>query len=1097
MTDNGDGVRETEAMLPDAVTSPIVSVMWSDPGHRGDGADAEPHIAVFARASDALRAAIELQAGASRSASDDQPAVRIAIDTGETDADDLGATAIAHRCRQLLRAGHPGQILTSSTTVEIARASLDDTIGLRDLGTHHVRGIAAPVWIWQIAPTGTTASFPPLRTRESAAALLPIPDTSFIGRDADLAALVDLVGRHRLLSIVGAGGCGKTRLAIELALEVMDRFRHGMCWIDLAPVVDPSAIVEVTAGAVGLRSAAEITVDRIAGHLGHRSMLLLFDNCEHLVDDAAHLIASICAACPGVHVVATSREPLALHDEVVWRIPSLGVPEGAELLDADAGRLLLDRIRRVRPSYEPDDSDRTALAAICRRLDGIPLAIELAAARTRTISPTDLAGRLDERFALLAGGTRDAVARQRTLEASVAWSYHLLDDDEQRAFRRLSVFTGSFPMSAAIRLCDHVKDPEPIVTRLRDCSLLVDRPGPGDRMQMLEPVRWFARERLIDSGEADDVLGRQVALAVDTARHFGEQLEGPEMTDALEHLHADVDNLRAAMEWAVDHERAADGLEILAATSWYWVWTGRIVEMQQWLRRSGVDSADLEPRDRLNLLWAKSELTWIQGRDTGDLVAEAVSLAGDVGNPRAQARFLVSHSRFLAFTDPHGTIARAPAEREMCRREGIPFWLATSLVSEVRANFSLGRFDRAESLLDQLRVESRALRHPQLIADEISRRAIVDRQFGRYAAVRRAVAEIDEVADGFTSVNSQALVHAEAALVDVAQGDAESALAKMDEFYRRYTAAGEYGFLPSIALPIIDALIDLGRPSEAVERSDQVWRGSGSVSWRLRLGNARATALLAAGDRDNARSMFTAIVDEARVTPNEHEAAIADRFLAAIDRSEQRINDAEARLHRALETQTRLGHAQYVADNLEELAGIEIEHERPRPAAVLLGAAATIRDGAGVTRRIARQGQYESDVDTVREQLGDGFTEPWTQGSLLTIDQAVEFARRGRGERRRPATGWDSLTATEKKVAALVADGRTNPEIATALIMGRATVKTHVSNILDKLGLANRTQIATESLRRENTERTLAITPTVGKHEHEQATPTQEDDVHE
>jgi DNA-binding CsgD family transcriptional regulator len=226
--------------------------------------------------------------------------------------------------------------------------------------------------------------------------------------------------------------------------------------------------------------------------------------------------------------------------------------------------------------------------------------------------------------------------------------------------------------------------------------------------------------------------------------------------------------------------------------------------------------------------------------------------------------------------------------------------------------------------------------------------------------------------------------------------------------------------------------------------------------------------MLASGDLDAARAAFTTVLDEARTTPNDHEAAIAERYLAAIDRSEQRVNDAETRLHRALETQAGLGYPQYIADTLEELAGIELEHRRPRPAAVLLGAASTIRASAGVTRRIARQGQYESDVDTVRDQLGNGFTEPWTQGSLLTVDQAVEFARRGRGERRRPATGWDSLTATEMKVAALVADGRTNPEIATALIMGRATVKTHVSNILDKLGLANRTQIATETLRHQD-----------------------------
>ncbi len=469
-------------------------------------------------------------------------------------------------------------------------------------------------------------------------------------------------------------------------------------------------------------------------------------------------------------------------------------------------------------------------------------------------------------------------------------------------------------------------------------------------------------------------------------------------------------------------------------------------------------------------MWARSELTGNRGRAIGDLVEEGVSLAREVGDRAAEAKFLVSHSRFLAFTDPLGTIQHAEAERDMCRREGLPFWAAMSLVSEALANFTLGRFDLAQPPLDQLRIEARALGHPQLIADEISRRAIADRRFGRYDAVRGAIAQIDEITTGLTTLNSQALVHAQAALVDVARGRADTALAEMDELYRLYTVAGEYGYLPSIALPIIDALIDLGRPGEAVERFERIWqRASLSISWRLRLGSARATALLAAGDVDGARSAFTAVVDEARVTPNEHEAAIADRFLATIDRADQRFADAETRLHRALEIQAGFGYPQYVAGILEDLAGIELEHDRPDPAAVLFGAAASIRERSGVTRRIGRQQAYDADIDELRRRLGDELVEPWRRGAALTLQDAVDLARRGRGERGRPATGWESLTVTERKVAALVAEGHTNPEIAERLVMGRATVKTHVSNILRKLGLANRTQLAGRAAQRGTT----------------------------
>ena len=285
---------------------------------------------------------------------------------------------------------------------------------------------------------------------------------------------------------------------------------------------------------------------------------------------------------------------------------------------------------------------------------------------------------------------------------------------------------------------------------------------------------------------------------------------------------------------------------------------------------------------------------------------------------------------------------------------------------------------------------------------------------------------------------------------------------------KRYVAGAEYGYIPSIGLPLVDALIDLGRAAEAVERFEPIWPSlRESISWRLRWGVTRATALHASGELEAARLALSEVADEARQLPNDHEVANAERLLAAIDRDAQRFGDAEERLHLALEIQTRLGFPQYVADVLEELAGLDLDHERFTAASVLFGAAERIRDSAGVLRRIGRQHAYETDIDHLQRSLGESeLAEAWAKGRALSMADAVDLARRGRGERRRPATGWESLTATEAKVAALVAEGRTNPEIAEALIMGRATVKTHVSNILRKLGLTNRTQIATEQAHR-------------------------------
>ncbi len=1063
------GITAAEHARHEAIVD-AACVRWA--GHRARGRDAADRtMAAFGRASDALAAAIEVQeAMRSEPWTGSEPLrARVAVHVGEADRDAdgryEGPTVV--RGERILDCGHGGQLLASTIAIELGRAGLGDGARVTDLGPHRLRGDDDPVGIVQIVADGHPASFPPLRTVSTAGGSLPHPDSSLIGRDDDLAALARLLDEHRVVTLVGAGGCGKTRLAFELARETVGRFRHGAAWVDLAPVTDPDAVLDAAAAAVGLRTSAEITTERIVARLAGRSLLLLVDNCEHLIDHAAALVAAVQRGCPGVRVVATSREPLALRDEAVWRVASLATPTdpaGADLVDADAGRLLVERIQRARPGYQPDGDDAPSLAAVARRLDGIPLAIELAAARTATIPPRELAERLEERFALLAGGSRDAVARQRTIEASVAWSYQLLATDERRAFRRLSAFAGSFPTAAAATLCSEDDAASDTVDRLVACSLLVERPGPSRRVQMLEPVRWFARERLIDSGEADLVLGRHLDGCVDRARSLGAALDGRDVRAALAHLDLDLDDLRAAMAWGLAHGRAADVARIIAATPWFWIWRGRSLEARRWLDRAGTDlGADLGPDEEVELLWARAALTVNNAAPGGRELADAgAALARSHGDGRAEARFRVLHSLVEAFHDPHATLAEADVRRARCRASGDAFWAATSLVSEAIAHITLGRFDLAAPVLDRLRGEAEALGHPQLLADEISRRVLVDRRFGRYDDVHRAATRIGQVTAELTEINAQALVHAQAALVDVTQGRAVEALGAMEALMARHVEAGEYGYIPSIALPIIDALVDLGRAEEALERFEPFWESfRESISWRLRMGNARAIALYASGRTGDARLALGEVVAEARATPNDHEAANAERLLGAIARDAQRFSDADDRLHRALDVQARLGYPQYVAEVLEELAGLDLDHDRPTAAAVLFGAASAIRDAAGVVRRIGRQPAFDTDIARLRDALDAApLTDAWTRGSRLSMGDAVDLARRGRGERRRPATGWESLTATEGKVAALLAEGRTNPEIAEELIMGRATVKTHVSSILRKLGVTNRTQVA-------------------------------------
>jgi DNA-binding CsgD family transcriptional regulator/tetratricopeptide (TPR) repeat protein len=677
---------------------------------------------------------------------------------------------------------------------------------------------------------------------------------------------------------------------------------------------------------------------------------------------------------------------------------------------------------------------------------------------------------------MLAGGGRDVLARQRTLEASVAWSHQLLDGVEREVFRRLSVFPSAFPLDAAVAVVGG--DPsttEQVLHRLLACSLLVDRSeGSEPRALMLETVRWFARERLVDAAEVDATFGRHLDWCLGLATSLGPELESRSVRAALAALESHVDDLRAAMAWAIDHQRALDAASIIASTVWFWAWRGRIAEATQWLDRAATALPTLEPAQHLQLELARVQLRAGLARSPGIDVAGTralLELARELGDGRAEGRLLVSRSFGLAFVDPGRAEVEADAGRQLCRRNGDRYWEGVSLFSTAMARITAGRFEDAQTALDELRGLARSLGHPQLIADEIARRVLVDRRLGRYDAVKAAVVEVDAVTEGITDINSRALVHAAAGFVDVAQGRAADALATLEDLYDQYEAAGDLTFLPSFALPMMEALIDLGHPVAALERFDHLWDVCRTItSWRLTMGPVRGAAHLDAGDVDAARDALTDVLDAAAATGNAFAAAVAERTLAAIDRSDGSYLAAEQRLHRALDTHARLGFPQPVADVLEELAGLDLDHGRPAAAATLFGAASTIRAQAGVVRRVGRQDAYEADLAGLRDGLdANDLALAWERGARLGLADAVDLARRGRGERGRPPTGWESLTATETKVAALVARGHTNPEIAERLVMGRATVKTHVSNILRKLDLDNRTQLAHEHTRREQT----------------------------
>jgi predicted ATPase/Tfp pilus assembly protein PilF len=480
----------------------------------------------------------------------------------------------------------------------------------------------------------------------------PSPLTGFVGREREIAEVGALLERTRLLTLTGAGGSGKTRLSIEAAIAALDAFPDGAAWVELAPLGDPALVPQAVASALEVRQQpGRQIVDALAATLISRRFLLVLDNCEHLLESCAALASSLLHACPELRILATSREALRIAGEVTWRVPPLSLPEpsaGLEALErSEAVRLFDERARAIHPSFRLDEDNAGDVARICQRLEGIPLAIELAAARVRVLSPAQIAERLDHSFALLTGGTRDAAPRQQTLRAAIDWSYDLLTDPERTLFARLSVFAGGFTLDAAEAVCggDRIPPGEllDLLTHLVDKSLVVVEERRGEaRCRMLETIREYAADRLAGSGEAEALGLRHAAHYLGIAEEAEPELQGARQAAMMDRLEEEHDNLRAALRWLVARREGTLAARLGGAIWRFWQTRGYLGEGRQWLREvlevssaTGGDAGSEELRGaRGKALQGAGVLAWGQGEydRAAELFEEALAIFEALAN---------------------------------------------------------------------------------------------------------------------------------------------------------------------------------------------------------------------------------------------------------------------------------------------------------------------------------------------------------------------------------------------------------------------------------------------------------------------------------
>jgi len=1051
-----DEMEAAVAQFDHVVPTVIAAHGGVRPVEQGEG---DSFVAGFARASDAVACALELQRAPLAPIK-----LRIGIHTGEVKLRDEGnyiGPAI-NRTARLRDLAHGGQTVLSGSTYELVIDCLPADAWLADLGAHQLRDLPRAERVAQLCHPDLCNEFPPLRTPvTSVAQHLPAQFTTFVGRECEIGDVRRVLSGNRLVTLTGAGGVGKTRLAVHVAGVLAAEFGDGVWYVDLAPITEPDVVPLAAIRALGLPDQPGRSADEtLLRFVGDRRMLLVLDNCEHLLDATATLTQALMGRCPAVRLLTTSREPLAVAGEAIWRVPSLSLAD-------EATELFADRARLARPDFNLTDDNRAVVTEMCERLDGMPLAIELAAARVRALSLVEILDGLRDRFRLLTGGSRTAVRRQQTLRASVDWSHALLTEPERILFRRLAGFMGGFELDAARAVAGSGEVERYQV--LDQLALLVDKSlvvteenNSGTRYRLPETVRQYALEKLGESGEADAVRTRHrdhyaslVAL-LDTLGESGQQ-------HRLEQAEIDIDNLRAAFTWSRERSESECALKLASSLQRLWLSRGRIQEGVAWFNAALGDCdgrAEVAPAVRARALADKSVLdAWGVVALTEDEARRAVATARDLGDAVLLMRTLAA-AGFATTYQPGPPRPYLSEAIELAREQDDPWMLSQVLGWHAYASFVSGDPTAARAAGEEGRDLADA------VGDGFVSRfcrswgispglAMQGDLRGAVAVSRGLIADAEAAADGLNRFLG--LLHLTQWLayqgeVSASRAAAITAIEVSEDLGGAVPAIGYLG-LAVAALAAGDLPAAAAANAAAWGQSGVQPEASAIQLWR------RAEILLAHGDIAEARRCAD---DAVSGTAGWHlMVALATRARIAIAQQlpEQAEHDVHTALRVGAEVQAVLG----LPEVLECLARLTGDH---RETARLCGAADAIRQRMGAVRFNIHDADVEDTTATARNALGDNdFDVAWSEGAALSTAEAIAYAQRGRGERKRPSSGWASLTPTELDVVRLVSEGLGNKDIASRLFISPRTVQAHLTHIYNKLGLTSRVQLAQEAAR--------------------------------
>ena len=944
-------------------------------GGREISTEGDSFFVSFDRARDAVAAAVAAQRSLAEYPWPKGQAVRVrmGLHTGEPSFSDGTYVGLdVHRAARICSAGHGGQILVSHTTCELVQHSLPEGVSLRDLGRHHLKDLERPEHLYQVIVPGLPSDFPLLKTRPSSLGNLPAQPNELIGREEEVGTVRQLLLREavRVITLTGPGGTGKTRLALQTAVSLKDDFHDGLYFVALAPISDPNLLAFSIAMAVGIReNPARPVLDSLKDSLQAKHMLLVLDNFEQIVA-AAPVVAALLATCPGLKVLVTSRIVLHLSGEHEYQVPPLKLPDparlpGPEALDRySAIALFVQRARAVKPGFGLSTENAAAVARICAQLDGLPLAIELAAARIKLLSPQAMLDRLGSRLDFLKGGARDLPARHQTLRQAIAWSYDLLDDDEKAFFRRTSVFVGDCTLEAIEKVCADVgglgRDALDAVAALADNSLLRQEEGQGEepRFAMLGTIREYGLECLKAAAEWELTRRAHMRYFLALAEQAEAELTGPRQSLWLDRLEIEHDNLRAALSSAEEHGDVEVGLRLGAALWRFWLVRSHMGEGRERLERLlALPGAEASTSARAKGLHGLGTIIFeiSEFAQARPFLEESLSIWRELGDKKGTAAAL-NNLGWLASQIGDFEPARSLSEEALwCNRElGERRGIAVALNNLGAVALHQSEYAAAISLYEESLVLRREIGDRRGFAYVQVWLAWAHLQRGDHA---RATSVLGEALAVLRELNDKQLIGWALSMQGVVAHD-------LGEFDRAQVILEEGLFL---AREVGNKLII----AWALSNLADVLYCQGKV--------ALALPLLEEGI-----SLWRAIGSGWGLPPALHSRGCIALTLRDFDR-------AVALYRESLELCSKMGTRRGIADCLDGLAGLALAQGKPDRAARLYASSEAVRQAIGAPRPSRRCAEYDRDVAVLRRELGEEkFASAWAEGQVMTPEQLLE-----------------------------------------------------------------------------------------------------------